>query len=77
MANLLPQPNLANMDAAIQGMSAQGTTITQGMLAYNGHQQALNTELSLFRNITIIQVHQQLAAIQVTLNEILDLSAAR
>jgi len=77
MANPLPQPNFANMNAAIQGMSAQGTTVAQGMLAYNNHQQALGTELSLFGNITMDQLQQQYAAIQVTLNEILDLSSAR
>lgn len=58
-----PVPNAANLQAAVNGMTAEGNTIAQSVQRYNTHQQALNTELSLSANYNVAQIHQQLAAI--------------
>ena len=49
-----PVPNIANLNAAVNGMTAEGDNIAQNVRAYNAHQRALN----------VAQIHQQLAAIQ-------------
>jgi hypothetical protein len=59
-----PVPNAANLQAAVNGMTAEGNTIAQSVQAYNTHQQALNTELSLCANYNVAQIHQQLTAMQ-------------
>ena len=64
MAAQRPVPNAANLQAAVNGMTTEGNIIAQGVTAYNAHQQALNTELSLCTNYNVAQIHQQLAAIQ-------------
>jgi hypothetical protein len=64
MAAQLPVPNAANLQAAVNGMTTEGNNIAQNVQAYNAHQQALNTELSLCANYSVGQIHQQLAAIQ-------------
>ena len=64
MAAQLPVPNAANLQAAVNGMTTEGNTIAQSVQAYNAHQQALNTELSLCANYNVAQIHQQLAAMQ-------------
>jgi hypothetical protein len=46
-AQQLPVPNAANLQAAVNGMTAEGNSIAQSVQAYNAHQQALNAELSL------------------------------
>jgi hypothetical protein len=78
------QPNIANLNAAINGMATDGNTITQGLQSFTNHQQALGTELSLFGNTPLGQIHQQLATIQATILtmqttilQLIDLSAAR
>lgn len=72
-----PQPNIANMNAAINGMAADGNDIAQGLQSFINHQQTLGTELSLFGNIPLGQIHQQLAAMQASIHRLIDLSAAR
>jgi hypothetical protein len=64
MAAQPPVPNAANLQAAVNGMTAEGNTIAQSVRAYNVHQQALNTELSLCANYDVAQINQQLAAMQ-------------
>ena len=64
MAAQPPLPNAANLQAAVNGMTTEGNIIAQGVQAYNAHQQALNTELSLCANYNVAQIHQQLTAIQ-------------
>ena len=64
MAAQLPVPNAANLQAAVNGMTTEGNNIAQNVQAYNAHQQALNTEVSLCANYNVAQIHQQLAAIQ-------------
>ena len=64
MAAQPPVPNAANLQAAVNGMTTEGNIIAQGVQAYNAHQQALNTELSLCANYDVAQIHQQLTAIQ-------------
>jgi hypothetical protein len=66
-----PVPNIANLQAAVNGMTIQGNTISQGHQAYNAHQQPLNTDLSRCSN-NVAGIHQQLTAIRVS---IADLSA--
>ena len=63
MAAQLPVPNVANIQAAVNGMTAQGNSIAQGVQAYIGHQQALNTGLSRCGNYNVVQIQQQLTAI--------------
>ena len=41
--------------------------MAQGVQAYNVHQQALNTEVSLVGNYNVAQIQQQLAAIQASI----------
>lgn len=64
MAAQQPVPNAANLQAAVNGMTTEGNTIAQSVQAYNIHQQALNTELSLSANYDVAQINQQLAAMQ-------------
>jgi hypothetical protein len=52
------------LQAAVNGMTAEGNIIAQSVQTYNAHQQALNTELSLCANYNVVQIHQQLAAMQ-------------
>ena len=63
-AQQLPVPNAANLQAAVNGMTAEGNIIAQSVQTYNAHQQALNTELSLCTNYNVAQIPQQLAAMQ-------------
>jgi hypothetical protein len=81
MANPLRQPNIANLNAAINGMAADGNTIANSFQSLNAHQRALGTELSLFGNTPIGQLQQQLATMQATMqasiNQLMHLSAAR
>jgi hypothetical protein len=67
-----PVPNITNLQAAVNGMTAQGNTITQGHQAYNTHQQALNTDPLRCSNYNVAGIQQQLTAIRVS---IADLSA--
>jgi hypothetical protein len=67
-----PVPNVANIQAAVNGMTAQGNNIAQDVQAYIGHQQALNTELSRCGNYNVAGINPQLAAIR---NSITDLTA--
>jgi hypothetical protein len=69
MANPLQQPN--------QNAAADGNTIANGFQSLNAHQRALGTELSLFGNITVDQIQQQLATMQASINQLMHLSAAR
>jgi len=62
-----PLPNIANLQAAANGMTAEGNNIAQNVQTYNAHQQALTTELSLVGNYNVAQVHQQLAGIQASI----------
>jgi hypothetical protein len=59
-----PVPNAVNIQAAMNGMTAQRNIIAQGHQAYDVHQQALNTELSLCTNYNVAGIHQQLGAIR-------------
>ena len=70
MAAQRPVPNAANLQAAVNGMTTEGNIIVQKVQAYNAHQQALNTELSLCANYDVAQIHQQLAAIQASVTTI-------
>ena len=64
MAQQQPQvPNVANLQAAVNGMAAAGNNIVQEVQAYNGHQQQLNAELSLCGNFPVAQM-QELAVIR-------------
>ena len=68
----LPIPNAANLQAAVNGMTAEGNNIVQSVQTYNAHQQALNTELSRCGNYNVAGINPQLAAIR---NSITDLTA--
>jgi hypothetical protein len=71
-----PVPNAANLQAAVNGMTAEGNSIAPSVQAYNTHQRALNTELSRCANYNVAQVHQQLAAMQVSITAIQGNTAA-
>ena len=70
-------PNIANLNAAINGMTAESNTITQSVQAYNAHQRALTNELALCGNFPVAQILQQLAAIRADIRELSDVSTAR
>jgi hypothetical protein len=53
------------------------STITQSAQAYNAHQHALNTELSLYAGYNFAGIHQQLAAIQASIVDSIALNAAQ
>jgi hypothetical protein len=65
------------MNSAVNGMNAEGNNAAQAVQAYNTHQQAMFHEISLFGNFPVAQIQQQLATIQATLNQSIDLSSAR
>ena len=69
MAAQLLVPNVANIQAAVNGMTAEGNNIAQDVQAYNAHQQQLNAELSLCANYNVAQIQQQLAAITQLIND--------
>ena len=68
MAAQLPLPNAANIQAAVNGITAQGNNIAQNIQTYNAHQQQLATEMSLCANYNVAQIQQQLATVNNTLN---------
>lgn len=72
-----PVPNPANVLAAVNGMTAEGNTITQSAQAYNAYQQALNPELSLCAGYDFARIHQQLAAIQASIVDSMALNTAQ
>lgn len=64
MAPQLPVRNIANIQAAVNGMIAQENNIAQDIQAYNAHQQQLTIELPLCANCNnVAQIQQQLATI--------------
>jgi hypothetical protein len=73
----LAVPNITNLRAAANGMTAEGNNIAQSLQAYNAHQQALTTELSLCAHYNVAQIQQQLAAIQASINRASDLTSAQ
>jgi len=65
LARLQPQvPNIANINAAVNGMVAEENLIAQHSQACNAHRQQLTTEMSLCANYPVGQIQQQLTAIQ-------------
>ena len=52
------------MTVAIAGMSAEGATISQSLQTCNAHQQNLGTELSLFPNVPVLNMQQQVTNMQ-------------
>jgi len=58
-----PVPNIANLNAAANGMTAEENNIVQSVQASRAHRQQFTAELSLSANYPVAQVHQQLAAI--------------
>ena len=72
-----PLPNIVNLQNDINGMTAEGNAIAQSVQAYNGHQQAVTTELSLCTNCPVAQMQLQLAGIQTTLADLMVLSNAQ
>ncbi|XTI91269.1 hypothetical protein V2W45_1414983 [Cenococcum geophilum] len=59
----LPVPNIVNLQAAVNGMTAEANTIAQSAQAYNAHQQQFTTELSLCANFPVVQIQQQLTTL--------------
>ena len=59
----LPVPNIVNLQAAINGMTAEGNAMAQSVQAYNAHQRQFTTELSCCANYPVAQMMQQLNAI--------------
>ena len=76
-AQQLPVPNIANVQAAVNGMTIEGNRMAQNLQTYNAHQQALTTELSLCANYDVAQILQQLARIQASITEGFALTNAR
>jgi hypothetical protein len=59
-----PQPNIANINAAINGMAALRNNMAQGVQAYNALQGQFDTELSRCANYPVVQMQQQLVDIK-------------
>jgi hypothetical protein len=72
----LPIPNAANLQAAVNGMTAEGNNIVQSVQTYNAYQQALNTDLSLCANYNVAQMQQQLAVMQANVAAIRTIQAS-
>jgi hypothetical protein len=64
MAQPQPQPNFANINAALNGMAALRNNMAQEVQAYNALQGQFDTELSRCANYPVVQMQQQLVAIQ-------------
>ncbi|KAF8526508.1 hypothetical protein BU17DRAFT_82596 [Hysterangium stoloniferum] len=62
-----PLPHIANMNAAVNGMTAGSNTIAQEMQTFTGHQQSLVVELAQFPNYNMDHIQQQLAGIQASI----------
>ncbi|KAF8526510.1 hypothetical protein BU17DRAFT_82598 [Hysterangium stoloniferum] len=62
-----PLPNIANMNAAVNGMTVESNTIAQDLQTFTGHQQSLVIELAQFPNYNMGQIQQQLAGIQASI----------
>jgi hypothetical protein len=60
---LLPVPNIANMQAAMNGMTAERNIMAQSTQAYDAHQQQFTTEMSRCANYPAIQIQFQLNAL--------------
>ena len=73
----LPVPNIANLQAAVNGMTATGNAIAQNVQTYHAHQQTLNTELSRCGNYNVAGIQQQCAAIQASIADSMALSSAQ
>ena len=59
----LPVPNIANIQAAVNGMTAERNIMAQSSQAYDTHQQQFTTELSRVANYPAAQVQQQYNAL--------------
>jgi hypothetical protein len=71
-----PVPNVANIQAAVNGMTADGNNIAQSFQTYIAHQQALNTELSLCGNYNVAQIHQTLLGLRQDIADLRALNSA-
>jgi hypothetical protein len=69
--------SIANLTAAVNGMTTEGNAIAHSVQAFNAHQQALTTELSLCGNYNVGQIQQQLAAIQASITQLSNLNSAQ
>ena len=56
-------PNIANIQAAMNGMTAERNIMAQSSQAYDAHQQQFTTELSRTANYPAAQVQQQYNAL--------------
>lgn len=65
----LPVPNIANIQAAVNGMTAQRNTIVQSTQAFDAHQQQFTTELSRCANYPVVQMQHQLNALTQSVND--------
>ena len=62
-----PLPNIVTLQAAVNGMAAEGNNIAVSAQAFNAHQQTLNTELSRCANYNVAQIQQQLVTLQASM----------
>jgi hypothetical protein len=65
----LPVPNLANIQASINGMTAQRNAMQQNAQAFDNHQQQFTIELSRSANYPAAQIQQQLNAINQSIHD--------
>ena len=71
-----PLPNIVTLQAAVNGMAAEGNNIAVSAQAFNAHQQTLNTELSLCANYNVAQIQQQLVTLQASITSLATLTTA-
>ena len=58
-----PVPNIAIIQAAMNGMTAERNNMAQSTQAYDAHQQQFTTEVSRSANYPVVQVQLQINAL--------------
>ena len=74
---LLPVPNVVNIQAAMNGMAAERNTMAQSTQAFDAHQQQFTTELSRSVNFPVVQMQNQLNALTQSMNNMQAMMSAQ
>lgn len=72
-----PLPNVAAINAAINGMAIEGNNMTQSLQNFNNHQQQMNNELALCTNFNTVHIQHQLNAINQSITRLTDMTSAQ
>ena len=72
-----PLPNVAAINAAINGMAIEGNNMTQSLQNFNNHQQQMNNELALCANFNTVHIQHQLNAINQSITQLTAMTSAQ